>query len=255
MLEMGPDSLKCEIILKKLAQAASCQQQFADLVSKATALAVAASDAAMSTLPKAEREQMAAEQRVRQDFLAEQRLFETAGLKYGQEFDAAIEETLALAELAPRKLIAIDQPDARTVKAVTNAMHARDKQRAALWRRVGRAARRVPMQLLTAWSNSFGRCNCKFCCKRGPREYIEYVDTQADSTRAAVRAADADFKRQDPLVYAALVSDRDVYMADSTAFGLFYTASKCSVAVVGIGHIEGIENHLMNTYHFTLMSQ
>jgi pheromone shutdown protein TraB len=224
-----------------------------DQACKATPVTAPVPD--MSTLSQAEREQMEAEDRVHQSFLADQRMFEAIGIEYGQEFGAAIEEALALAKSTPRKLIAIDQLNARTVTAVTKAVRARDKQRAAAWRRLGRAARALPMRLRTAWKNSaMGRCNCKFCYKRDDRLSVKYSSYPAVSTRADARASDADFKNKDPLVHAALVTDRDVYMADSIAFGLYSTASKRSVAVVGMAHMGGIEDHLQNTYYFRLMN-
>ncbi|KAG5186789.1 hypothetical protein JKP88DRAFT_35794 [Tribonema minus] len=58
-------------------------------------------------------------------------------------------------------------------------------------------------------------------------------------------------QRELPLVYTAMVAERDAYMAEAVAQYLKQTGMKDCCMVVGMAHMSGIERNLKLKYGFS----
>eukprot|EP00953_Heterococcus_sp_UTEX-ZZ885_P024627 13459-Heterococcus_DN1.PRE.2 len=73
-------------------------------------------------------------------------------------------------------------------------------------------------------------------------------------TREKVRSLMTGIKSELPLLYNAMVRERDQYMATSLGGYLQTTGNKCAVGVVGIAHMDGIEEFLQQDFGYKLVN-
>ena len=70
--------------------------------------------------------------------------------------------------------------------------------------------------------------------------------------RASVTMLMGILKEEVPLVYEAMVQERDQYMSEKLAKYLAKSGKQSAVAIVGIAHMDGIEHFLQTDYGYKL---
>jgi pheromone shutdown protein TraB len=156
------------------------------------------------------------------------------GFESGKEFRVAIAE----AQSVNAKVLLGDRPVQQTLDALATAA------RATGYRKI-MSADLDAVQLQAAGLDP----SSMQMDKAGIAGFMESL-----KTREKVRSLMTAIRAELPLLYNAMVRERDQYMANSLGGYLQSTGNKCAVGVVGIAHMDGIEEFLQQDFGFKLVN-